>query len=191
MIRVETRELLATSFYLHSWHCKYPVDARERRRNDVVYSWQGNRNPFIDHPEYVERIWGPCPAPEGSAPSPPSTDPTPCPPMVNCDALIASATEHLEDLRHLPTSANSCAAAFGCGTYTRGQACQCNSRCTQYGDCCEDYATVCATGSASVAPVKMLDLLADAKSHLDLLSEYAACGGISGSNGGGTGRDEL
>ena len=34
-----------------------PVDARELRRNDVVYTYQANRNPFIDHPEWVACLW--------------------------------------------------------------------------------------------------------------------------------------
>jgi endonuclease I len=42
---------------LLQWHIEDPVDSFEIRRNDVVYSYQGNRNPFIDHPEYVEQIW--------------------------------------------------------------------------------------------------------------------------------------
>jgi hypothetical protein len=33
------------------------VSDRERRRNDVVYSYQHNRNPFIDHPEWVLPIF--------------------------------------------------------------------------------------------------------------------------------------
>ena len=27
-------------------------------RNDVIYSYQNNRNPFIDHPDLVEHLWG-------------------------------------------------------------------------------------------------------------------------------------
>ena len=42
---------------LLQWHQQDPVDAKERYRNDVVFSYQGNRNPFIDHPEWVECIW--------------------------------------------------------------------------------------------------------------------------------------
>jgi endonuclease I len=38
---------------LLAWHQQDPPDAWERRKNDVVYSFQGNRNPFIDHPEWV------------------------------------------------------------------------------------------------------------------------------------------
>lgn len=43
---------------LLDWHNEDPVDAAEEARNDVIYSYQGNRNPFIDHPEYACDIWG-------------------------------------------------------------------------------------------------------------------------------------
>lgn len=35
-----------------AWHQADPPSEAERRRNDVVFSYQGNRNPFIDHPEW-------------------------------------------------------------------------------------------------------------------------------------------
>ncbi len=38
---------------LLTWHVEDPVDARERAKNDVVFAFQGNRNPFVDHPEWV------------------------------------------------------------------------------------------------------------------------------------------
>lgn len=40
------------------WHMEDPVDMKEINRNNVVYSYQNNRNPFIDNPELVELIWG-------------------------------------------------------------------------------------------------------------------------------------
>jgi len=39
------------------WHFEDPVSAEEARRNDIIYAYQNNRNPFIDHPEFVELIW--------------------------------------------------------------------------------------------------------------------------------------
>lgn len=43
---------------LLKWHRQDPVDDMERRRNTVVYLFQGNRNPFIDHPEWADAIFG-------------------------------------------------------------------------------------------------------------------------------------
>lgn len=39
------------------WHLENPVSNREIYRNNTVHHLQGNRNPFIDHPEYACRIW--------------------------------------------------------------------------------------------------------------------------------------
>jgi endonuclease I len=38
---------------LLAWHAADPPDAAERARDEVIYSFQGNRNPFIDHPEWA------------------------------------------------------------------------------------------------------------------------------------------
>ncbi|WP_375295991.1 endonuclease [Saccharothrix sp.] len=43
---------------LVQWHQQDPPDAFEKRRNQVIYdTYQRNRNPFIDHPEWVAAIW--------------------------------------------------------------------------------------------------------------------------------------
>ena len=43
---------------LLKWNSSDPVDDIERRRNDKVATYQGNRNPFIDNSNYAELIWG-------------------------------------------------------------------------------------------------------------------------------------
>ena len=43
---------------LLKWHRQDPVSQKEIDRNEAVYNHQKNRNPFIDHPEMVEYIWG-------------------------------------------------------------------------------------------------------------------------------------
>lgn len=43
---------------LLSWHIQDPVSTKEIVRNNSIYTYQHNRNPFIDHPEYVAKIWG-------------------------------------------------------------------------------------------------------------------------------------
>ena len=72
---------------LLQWHAQDPPDSREIWRNEVVYSFQGNRNPFIDHPEWAEclhnNVCG------GSGDTTPPANPT---------GLVAIAGENLVDL---------------------------------------------------------------------------------------------
>ncbi len=42
---------------LLGWHNDDPVSQKEVDRNNEIYEVQENRNPFIDHPEWVEDIW--------------------------------------------------------------------------------------------------------------------------------------
>lgn len=43
---------------LTKWSEEDPVSQKEINRNNSVYSQQGNRNPFIDHPGWANKIWG-------------------------------------------------------------------------------------------------------------------------------------
>ncbi|SHG73688.1 Por secretion system C-terminal sorting domain-containing protein [Flavobacterium fluvii] len=43
---------------MYSWHIADPVSTKETDRINAVYAVQGNRNPYIDHPEWVVAVWG-------------------------------------------------------------------------------------------------------------------------------------
>jgi endonuclease I len=51
---------------LIDWHLQDPVAQREIDRNNDVYDYQNNANPFIDNPQYVTMIWTSTSAPSGS-----------------------------------------------------------------------------------------------------------------------------
>lgn len=51
---------------LLSWNELDPVDELERTRNEAAFDIQGNRNPFVDHPEYAQAIWAAKGADKGS-----------------------------------------------------------------------------------------------------------------------------
>ena len=40
------------------WNAQDPVSAKEIAFNNAIYNFQSNRNPYIDHPEYVTAVWG-------------------------------------------------------------------------------------------------------------------------------------
>jgi len=55
-----TSDQVYTEWFLDlllKWHEQDPVSQKEVVRNNTGYNFQGNRNPFIDHPEYVCKIW--------------------------------------------------------------------------------------------------------------------------------------
>ena len=70
------------SWYLNlmlKWHRQDPVSEKELKRNNAAYDLQNNRNPYIDHPELVEYVWGTMqdmPWYEGGSVSPVITAPT-------------------------------------------------------------------------------------------------------------------
>ena len=43
---------------LLKWHKQDPVSEKEVNRNNAVYAVQGNRNPFIDYPQFADYVWG-------------------------------------------------------------------------------------------------------------------------------------
>jgi hypothetical protein len=43
---------------LLAWHRKDTVSHKEINRNNAVFAYQKNRNPFIDKPVFAEKIWG-------------------------------------------------------------------------------------------------------------------------------------
>jgi len=61
MFNNSSNQVFTTAFLnlLISWHNQDPVSAREIARNNAIYAIQKNRNPYIDHPEYVQAVWNP------------------------------------------------------------------------------------------------------------------------------------
>lgn len=58
VINHDPAPLMAKLSDLLQWHAQDPVDAYERRRNDLIYlKYQHNRNPFIDIPDFAWAIW--------------------------------------------------------------------------------------------------------------------------------------
>jgi endonuclease I len=53
---------------LMDWHLQDSVSQKEIDRNNAVYAIQENRNPFIDHPEWVGCVWGECDSGVGNLP---------------------------------------------------------------------------------------------------------------------------
>lgn len=43
---------------MYQWHLADTVSLKEIDRNNAIYGYQHNRNPYIDHPEYVGLVWG-------------------------------------------------------------------------------------------------------------------------------------
>ena len=61
MFNGTSNQVFTTAFLnlLLTWNTQDPVSAREIARNNAIYARQNNRNPYIDHPEYVQAIWNP------------------------------------------------------------------------------------------------------------------------------------
>lgn len=61
MFNGSSNQVFTTAFLnmLLAWNNQDPVSAREIERNNAIYTFQNNRNPYIDHPEYVQQVWNP------------------------------------------------------------------------------------------------------------------------------------
>jgi endonuclease I len=70
-----SNKVFTTAFLnlLLAWHAQDPVSAREIARNNGIYARQNNRNPYIDHPEYVNQIWGGTSSTDTQAPTTPTS----------------------------------------------------------------------------------------------------------------------
>nr|WP_315151322.1 endonuclease [uncultured Flavobacterium sp.] len=74
MFNGTSNQVFTTAFLntLLAWNAQDPVSAREIARNNSIYARQNNRNPFIDHPEYVQAIWGSASSTDTQAPTAPA-----------------------------------------------------------------------------------------------------------------------
>ncbi|MGS0689560.1 endonuclease [Shewanella sp. 30m-9] len=54
----DSEPLIGTLCTLYAWNKLDAVDTYEQNRNNQVYKYQGNRNPFIDRPELVQQVYG-------------------------------------------------------------------------------------------------------------------------------------
>ncbi|MEZ4853719.1 endonuclease [Flavobacterium sp.] len=54
-----TNKVFSDAFILRliKWHLDDPVSQKEINQNNAIFNFQNNRNPYIDHPEYVCQIW--------------------------------------------------------------------------------------------------------------------------------------
>lgn len=70
MFNRTSNQVFTTAFLttLLQWHANDPVSSREIARNNAIYARQGNRNPFIDNPSYVNTIWGGTPTTADTTP---------------------------------------------------------------------------------------------------------------------------
>ena len=106
---------------LLEWAAADPVSQKEIDRNEVIFKYQKNRNPFIDYPELAEHIWGSkknqpfhldgSSTPVDPDPDPDPTDPddpvTPAPLPEGYWYAVTSTADLLEDTNYILVSTDS------------------------------------------------------------------------------------
>jgi len=76
---------------LIEWHKADPVETTEQLRNNTIYEYQGNRNPYIDHPEWVDILYQTAACSDvGGEPEP---EPEPAPDGVSSDIIISGVID--------------------------------------------------------------------------------------------------
>ena len=100
MFNSTSNQVFTTSFLnmLLTWHANDPVSTREIERNNAIYDRQGNRNPFIDNPSYVNSIWGAAPGgstADTTAPSIPSNLTSPSKTTTSVSLSWNTATDNI------------------------------------------------------------------------------------------------
>lgn len=77
---------------LLDWHNVDPVSQKEIDRNDTAYNFQGNANPFVNHPEYANMIWNL--SPDTQAPTTPTNLVTSNPSSSTMDLSWTASTDN-------------------------------------------------------------------------------------------------
>ncbi len=113
---------------LLSWNENDPVDEFELKRNNTIYEFQGNRNPFIDHPEWVSKVYTQECSDETNPPIDP-TDPVEPPDPSNPASVNLFFSEYVEGSGfnkaveiYNPTSQNVDLSEFTFKFYSNGSA---------------------------------------------------------------------
>lgn len=82
---------------LYAWHVNDPVSTKETDRNNAVYAIQDNRNPYIDHPEWVAIVWNfPTGNSEVQMPQAPNVYPVPANDVLHIELPANTASGRLD-----------------------------------------------------------------------------------------------
>lgn len=102
---------------LVEWSQLDPVDNFEMRRNHRIQEWQGNRNPFIDNPNWVLSLWGDfCAVTSSSSSSETSSSASSNPSLVGESSSSATAISSSASSTVISSSSTASASATNSGS---------------------------------------------------------------------------